>query len=116
MPERDSLREDLYATLDTRRELGPEYEAALVESFVARLDETIATRVRGELEGYGHRPPAKTKSAGAVMVPIALGSLGIGIPLTGIGAGTAGFDGLLLVWVGIVVINLAAAAAIFRRP
>ncbi|MEU4509542.1 hypothetical protein AB0G05_08620 [Nonomuraea wenchangensis] len=115
------LHEDLKATLDARRDLGPDYEKALVESFADRLDETIAGRVRAELaaqgagpEMYGPRP--KAKSPGSAMTPIVLGSLGIGVPLTAIAAGQAGLLGLAIAWLAIVIINVAAASAIMRRP
>ncbi|MER7369412.1 hypothetical protein [Nonomuraea wenchangensis] len=116
------LREDLKATLDARRDLGPDYEKALVESFADRLDETIAGRVRAELAAQGadtaaYRagPRPKAKSPASTMTPIVLGSLGIGVPLTAIAAGQAGLLGLAITWIAIVVINVAAASAVMRR-
>ena len=114
MPDNRPIRDDLQATLDARRDLGPEYEAALVESFVERLDATITARVRAELDHHG-AAPGKRAAPGAAMIPIALGSMGIGIPLTAIAAGNAGLVGLTITWLAIVVINVAAAAAIMRR-
>ncbi|TMR98560.1 hypothetical protein [Nonomuraea basaltis] len=119
MPDKRPLRDDLQATLDARRDLGPDYESALVESFVERLDETIAARVRAELDHYGPEPhkvkKRKSENHGAAMIPIALGSMGLGIPLTAIAAGNAGMVGLTITWLAIVIINVAAAAAIMRR-
>ncbi|WP_336206530.1 hypothetical protein [Nonomuraea sp. LPB2021202275-12-8] len=115
MPDTSPLREDLQATLAARRDLGPEYESALVDSLVERLDATIAARVHAELQMRGAVPP-KQKSSGNAMIPIALGSMGIGIPLTAVAAGTAGVVGLMIAWVSIIVINVAAATAIMRRP
>ncbi|WP_103964403.1 hypothetical protein [Nonomuraea solani] len=109
------IRDDLQATLDARRDLGPEYEAALVDSFVERLDATIAARVQAEL-GRPGTPPIKKQAPGRPMVPIVLGSLGIGVPLTGIAASSAGLVGLMVVWLSIVVVNVAAAVAVMRRP
>ncbi|MFG1707310.1 hypothetical protein ACFLIM_29340 [Nonomuraea sp. M3C6] len=117
MPD-NRIRDDLQATIDARRDLGPDYEAALVESFVERLDATITARVRAELDhgpDYRGAPPHKRQTPGAAMIPIALGSMGIGIPLTAIAAGNAGLVGLTITWLAIVVINVAAAAAIMRR-
>ena len=37
---------------------------------------------------------------------LAIVSLGVGVPLTAIGAGLNGLAGLLIVWVGIVLVNL----------
>jgi hypothetical protein len=37
--------------------------------------------------------------------------MGCAIPLTGIGAGVLGLPGLVIVWVGIVLVNLIYGAA-----
>ncbi|MFI6454617.1 hypothetical protein ACIBF6_24015 [Streptosporangium amethystogenes] len=99
------IRQDMRATLEARRDLGPEYETALIESFVSRLDATIAHRVHTEMHAAGVRP----RKPGNPSIPIALGSMGIGIPLTAIAAAEAGSAGLLLAWGGIVAINVAHA-------
>lgn len=78
-----------------------------------RLDATIAARVRAELDHHGPAP-ARRRNQGSPMVPIVLGSLGIGVPLTAI-ASSVGGAGLLVAWLSIVLINVAAAAAIMRR-
>ncbi|MEO3792358.1 hypothetical protein ABGB14_19270 [Nonomuraea sp. B10E15] len=114
MPDQRPIREDLQATLDARRDLGPDYEAALVDSFTERLEATIAARVRAELDRHGP-PPHKKSAPGATMIPVALGSMGMGIPLTAIGVVNAGLVGLIITWLAIVIINVAAAAAIMRR-
>jgi hypothetical protein len=49
------------------------------------------------------------------MIPIALGSMGIGIPLTAI-ASTSGVVGVLAVWMAIITINVTSAVVIMRRP
>ncbi|MEU5866029.1 hypothetical protein ABZ815_33005 [Nonomuraea sp. NPDC047529] len=117
MPEMRPIRDDLQATLDARRDLGPDYEAALVESFVERLDATIAARVQAELGGHGVAPvkPRQRQGNGAAMIPVALGSMGLGIPLTAIAVGNSGLVGLTITWLAIVAINVAAAVAIMRR-
>ncbi len=82
-----------------------------MESFLDRVEQTIATRVRTEVDarlaqergGRGHgkdRDPA---------MGMALGSLGIGVPLTAIAAGTSGMVGLLVAWIGIAIVNMAYA-------
>lgn len=109
------LRDDLQATLDARRDLGPEYEAALIDSFMERLDATIAHRVRAELDLHEPAPRGKRQSPAGPMVPIVIGSLALGIPLTGIAGSSAGATGLLITWMAIVAINVAAAAVLMRR-
>jgi hypothetical protein len=39
-----------------------------------------------------------------------LGSLGLGVPLTALGAVFAGLPGIAVIWIGLVLINLAWAA------
>ena len=113
MRDTSPLREDLQATLDARRDLGPDYEPALVDSLVERLDATIAARVAAELHLRGV-PPPKQRASGSAMVPIALGSMAIGIPLTAI-ASTSGLVAIVAAWISIVAINMASAMVIMRR-
>jgi hypothetical protein len=116
MPDMRPTKDDLQATLDARRDLGPDYEAALVDSFVERLDATIAARVQAELDTHGPAPrKPKQHNPGGAMIPIALGSMGLGIPLTAIASSNAGLVGLTITWLAIVAINVAAAVAIMRR-
>lgn len=109
-PAASSTREDLRAVIAARRDLGPEYEDALVDSFLDKLDVEIAARVRSEVAAHLSRqppgPPVKQKDGA---VGVALGSLGIGIPLTAIAAGAGHFPGLVLAWGGIVAVNVAYA-------
>ncbi len=46
---------------------------------------------------------------------LAIVSLGIGIPLTAIAAGTNGLAGLIIAWIGIVLVNVVYGAT-HRRP
>ncbi|MBB5631339.1 hypothetical protein [Sphaerisporangium krabiense] len=119
----DNPRDELRATVEARRDLGPDYENALIESFLDKLDTTIDARVRaavatqnGHPDGYapplgGPQPAPGKHHAQRVdpSLPIALGSLGIGVPLTAIAAAGAGPGGLFLAWTGIVLVNVAAA-------
>lgn len=120
MPDDRLPRDELRATVDARRELGPDYEQALIESFLEKIDTTIDARVRAEVaaqNGYQWQqgPPGapgahpRPKHQGDPTLPIALGSLGIGIPLTAIAATQAGPAGLFLAWTGIILVNIAAA-------
>ncbi|MDH2426213.1 hypothetical protein [Sphaerisporangium sp. TRM90804] len=116
-------RDELRATVEARRDLGPDYDSALVESFLSKIDAAIDARVRAEVAshtgyaptGYnqpgphGGPPPKQKQHKGDGTIPIALGSLGIGIPLTAIAAGEAHLPGLFLAWTGIVLVNIAAA-------
>ncbi|MEV7968627.1 hypothetical protein AB0O34_21955 [Sphaerisporangium sp. NPDC088356] len=132
MPDNSLPRDELRATVGARRDLGPDYEHALIESFLEKIDSTIDARVRAEVaaqngyQGYpdphGYAPPhgappgrPKPHKQGDGTIPIALGSLGIGVPLTAIAATQAGPAGLFLAWTGIILVNMAAAFGRRRR-
>ncbi|MFB8240535.1 hypothetical protein ACFC58_28740 [Kitasatospora purpeofusca] len=120
----DDLRRDLDASLQARKELGPEYESELVDSFLARLDARLDARVErrvadrlGPAEGYGPaeaytRPgygPRRFGRRSATRLPIV--SLVLGIPLSAIASENGGFWGLLVCWGGIVGVNVSSALA-----
>ncbi|GIH48386.1 hypothetical protein SAMN05421833_111185 [Microbispora rosea] len=109
-PAAPSNREDLRAVMAARRDLGPDYEDALVDSFLDKLDVEIAARVRNEVAAHlARQPPGNQPKQKDSAVGIAIGSLALGIPLTGIAVGNAHLPGLLLAWGGIVAVNLAYA-------
>lgn len=112
------LKKDLDATLRARGELGEEYESALIDSFLEkveqRIDGTIDRRVRRQLAeqqmsvARGARSPRPTDSFGE-RFGFGIVSLVLAIPLSAIGAGTAHLPGLLVSWVGIVGVNVVQA-------
>ena len=95
----DELREEAEATLAARAEVGQELEPQLVDRFADRVEQEIDRRAR---ELAAQRRPAHN----APMIPLALGSLGIAIPLLGIAGGTAGLAGVIAVCIAIVLVNL----------
>jgi hypothetical protein len=122
--------DDFRAAAETHNELGPEYQNAVIESFLDKVGREIDARVDARM-GQGPRPgfiPAprhpiqapqqhEHHSHGASwVVPVA--SIVLGIPLTAIAAaaGThpAGVMGVLVVWLALVAINVAYALS--RRP
>ena len=107
--DQDGLTRDLEAAIAARAELGREYEPALVESFVERLEATIAARVEAEVERRAPQPEDRT-------APFVLGivSLGTGIPITAIAGGIGELPGIMVAWAGIVGVNVAHALS--RRP
>jgi hypothetical protein len=102
--------DDLAAALAARRELGPEYDDAFADAVAERLGQSMAAPQTGP---YVHaRTLIERENAQAerrVTLTIACFSLGAGIPLTGIAAGTSGLAGLLVAWTAIAVINVAYA-------
>lgn len=104
------LRAELDAALAARKELGPEYEEALVESFLDRLDSRLTDqRARRAVDAREQAAAARDRARESM--GLALGSLGIGVPLSGIAASNSGVWGLLITWAGILGVNLAHAWA-----
>jgi hypothetical protein len=94
-------REEVTVAIETRRELGQELEPQVIDSFLERVGNAIDERVDRRLKMRG--------GGGEEGIRLAVVSLLFGIPLTGIGAGTTGLAGLVVVWLGIVLVNLANA-------
>ncbi len=107
--------EEFRAAAEVRRELGPEYDEAVVESFIERLgpeiDARVDARVAQELE-------AGAGQSRAPSMRLAITSMALGIPLTGIvatgGDHPVGLIGVLIIWLAIAIINVAYA--ISARP
>jgi hypothetical protein len=59
--------------------------------------------------------PAQAVRGDRTQFVLAIVSLGVGVPLTAIGAGVSGLPGLLIVWIGIVLVNLVYGRT-HRRP
>ncbi|GAB7108882.1 hypothetical protein JCM4814A_71960 [Streptomyces phaeofaciens JCM 4814] len=133
MDARDAdLKKELDATLQARRELGEEYESALVDSFLEKVDQRIdgavERRVRRQfaeqqmVAARDSRSPRATDSWGE-RFGFGIVSLVLAIPLSAIGAGTGHLPGLIVSWIGIVGVNAVQAVrtnpglfGIRRRP
>ncbi len=110
--------EEIRAAAEVHRELGPEYDKAVVESFLDRLGPEINARVDArvaqEMQALGGQRTGKSMSPAA----LALGSIALGIPITAIvatsGSHPVGFAGVLVVWLAIAIINVAYA--LHSRP
>ncbi|MEU6475974.1 hypothetical protein ABZ858_03595 [Streptomyces sp. NPDC047017] len=120
MDARDTdLKKELNATLQARRELGEEYDSALVESFLEkvdqRIDSAVERRVRRQVAeqqmtvARGSRAPRTTDSFGE-RFGFGIVSLVLAVPLSAIGAGVSHLPGLLVAWAGIVGVNVVQAA------
>ena len=113
-------RDEIRAAAETHRELGPDYQEAVIESFLDKVGKEIDARVDARL-GRGARgwagPAAAPKHPQSMALAIV--SMVLGIPLTAIvltaGSRPAGIAGLLIVWIAIVAINFAYSLR-FRAP
>ncbi|WP_181768621.1 hypothetical protein [Streptomyces albidus (ex Kaewkla and Franco 2022)] len=116
------LTRELNATLQTRRELGQEYEEELIASFLEKIDQRLETvvdkRMRRQMAeqqmvaARGTRPqsggsPSYPEGMGARF--LAAASLVLAVPLSAIAAVNTGLPGLLVCWGGIVAVNAVQA-------
>ena len=97
----------------------PAQTEALAQSFLARMqrdiDEQVDLRVQQQIDvriqqylATWKPPMPKTASNSEPNLPLALGSMGIAIPLTAIAASLGGgIWGIIIVWVGLVIINVS---------
>ena len=88
-------REDVHAAIEARRELGPELEPHVIDSFVERIEKRIAAEKR--------LPAQARRREGSFLLTLA--SLVLAIPLTGIAATHGGIVAMIVVWTGIVLVN-----------
>ncbi|GCD45322.1 hypothetical protein [Streptomyces paromomycinus] len=116
------LRKELDATLQTRKELGPEYESELVERFLEKLDTSVDQRVRRQFAeqqlqvARGALPPRPRSAPGngyGERFGFATVSLVLAIPLSAIGAAHADLIGMLVSWAGIVGVNVLHTGGLF---
>ncbi|MFG2584378.1 hypothetical protein [Streptomyces malaysiensis] len=120
------LKQELDAALQTRKELGAEYESELVDSFMEkveqRFNDTADRHVRRQLAeqqmatARGARPyatgtqPDQSHGLGVGERFAFVGvSLVLAIPLSAIGVVNEGLPGLLITWAGIFGVNAVHA-------
>jgi hypothetical protein len=114
--------DEIRAAAETHRELPPEYQSAVIESFLDKIGKEIEARVDARVAAYYTQgPPPKPRRAPRQYSPafMALASMVLGIPLTAIvvtaGPHPVGLAGVLVVWAAIVVINVVYSGR-FRPP
>ncbi len=103
-------REDFEAALAARKELGPDYEPALVDSFVDKVEAALVAR--GQPRQQLQPAPSPQPASGTAVPPggrvaVAIVSVVMGIPLTAITLGTGSLLAMIICWVGIVAVNVA---------
>ncbi len=112
----DEVRKDLRAAVAARQELGPEYEEAIIDSFLEKLDARDAAR-RGQDVDFRQQDRAleaaglKSRETDPGGLALAIISVVAAIPITAIGADMLGLPGLIVGWAGLVGINLARTTA-----
>jgi hypothetical protein len=99
MPEELVPRDEARAALAARRELGDDFDDALVEAFAGRIEERLHTR----------RPAMKPNEERGMSLALAIVSVACGIPITAIAISGAGVPALVVAWAGIVLVNVLFA-------
>jgi hypothetical protein len=106
-------RRDVEAALAARQELGPEYDDHIAAGLAERVEQLAAIRtaeLRHQAESAGTSQSLQ-QTAQRHRFVLGIVSLGAGIPITAIAASEpqAGLLGVLVAWLGIVGVNVAAA-------
>jgi len=76
-------RGEIEAVIETRRELGATYDAALVDSFADRIEAAVAARVAGEVTDRQRADRARA-AAGPRQLALGIVSSVMGVPITAI--------------------------------
>jgi hypothetical protein len=110
------FEEDLQAAMAADRELGSDYEAAVIRSLGERLDAEIDRRIEERLR---QRRPPRRGAPDFFGVVLALGSIGLALGVPSAMSGHFG-DGLtfvltLVAWAMIAAINIVYALGASRR-
>ena len=96
-----ALQSELRAALEARRELGDEMEPAVIDAFVARIEQRLGERA-DERERALKRRRDHQKD-------MTLGAMAISIPLLAIAAIFTGLPGVIAVCVALAVIAIVSA-------
>ena len=101
-------RDDITSTVGARRELGEDLEPAVVDAFLDKVERAIDAQVEAKLaESKSRRRTGSGGMDAGQRLALSIVSLGTGIPITAIAAEQSGTVGILIVWLGIVGVNLA---------
>lgn len=107
--------EDIRAAAEVHGELGPDYHDAVIESFLAKIDEKIEARVDERLAAVAKRRPvnpARLSKYRTALAGAAAGSVVVGVPMTVIAAHAAVTGSSKpLVWLWVVVLAVYGLAA-----
>ena len=109
---REETRRDIEAALAARRELGPEYHDPIAAGLAERVEQLAAIRtaeLRYQAEMQERQAKEEHSSRGQRLA-LAIVSITMGVPITGISAEMTepALLGVLVSWAGIVGVNIAA--------
>jgi hypothetical protein len=101
MADDTAMKEELRSAIEARRELGEEMEPAVIDAFVARIEQRLAERA-GQRDVAQYRKREHQKE-------MILGSMGISVPLFALAAIFTGLPGVIAVCLTLVAIAVAAS-------
>src|SRR5688500_17101151 len=109
--------DELRAAVAARRDLGPDFEDALIESFLEQMGAEVDRRVDERVAAVNPRELHKAdKSADGMRLALAIVSMSLGtIATIALVIGEVRGLSLLIVWGAIVLVNIAFAQG-GRRP
>ena len=99
-------RDDVTSAVGARHELGEDLEPAVVDAFLDKVERAIDAQVEAKVaeSRKGRRSSGLDQGQ---RLALSIVSLGTGIPITAIAAEEGGAVGILIVWLGIVGVNVA---------
>ncbi|MEV0158718.1 hypothetical protein [Nonomuraea fuscirosea] len=103
-----STGDELRAAVSARRDLGPEFEDAVVESFLDRVGTEIDRRVDERVAQIAPEQTAKVARPGpteAQRLALAIVSMALGTIMTLVLVFAERAYGLIWIWLGIIVVN-----------
>jgi hypothetical protein len=86
-------RDDIRAAIEARHELGAELEPHVIDSFLQRIEQRL--------------PKPTPRASNDKVLALTIISLVAAIPLTAIAISQSGLIALIVVWAGIVLVNLS---------
>lgn len=103
--------DEIRAAAEIHRELGPDYQSAVIESFLDKVGKEIDARVDARVgqvrSARQSQVPADRSSGKGGQLALAITSMSLGIPLTAIEASFHdGLAGLGIIWGAIAIINV----------
>ncbi|RRD46113.1 hypothetical protein [Tessaracoccus sp. OH4464_COT-324] len=101
-------KEDLEAALALRMEQGSSVDPALVDSLASRIEQVVRERAETEVVNLRRQVNAD-RFARLGQLIVACASLLLGLPITAILSENPGLSGVIVAWVGIVLVNIAFA-------
>jgi len=95
------LKSELHAAMEARKELGDEMEPAVIDAFVARIEQRLGDRAEERERALKRRRDHQKE--------MTLGAMAISVPLLAIAAIFTGLPGVVAVCVALAVIAIASA-------